>query len=274
LTLAGGSASGAVLQDAVQRLVPEIRVIGNNVTQLYRRDARTAYHLNCLDYGTPFLQTDPASGDEQADTPINFIVAIDFQNNIGCVPQDSYLDATNFSSLDLLITFADPTVMFSAAFDRTATLTGWMYSIVEQTTQPAPKVMRFQDFIAQEITATNPNFETPINIGNEIYQRFVLVTHDAGVRVNTILNSHNVISGEKYFHRQRIPRIVDWDFQWDVHDVDTNFEGVNPIFLTELGRINTGLMTSDVNSCKIITDVTVGAGTTMLYTHTDLLRLV
>ena len=277
ITIAGGTDSGVVNQDSVLRLIPEVKVIGDNVASFYRKHARMAYHLNKHDYGAPPWIAVCASGDEQANTEIGFMMVIDFQNNLGVVPQDSYLDATALKTLDMLITFADPTVMFSAAFDRTITVnSGWLYTIVEQTTQPAPRLIRFQDYIQQEITATMANFETKLNIGSEIYQRLSLYMTDAGVRESDIVNLTSLISGDKYHHRQVIRFPMDLLAQNLFASVETAniAAGILPMPLTELGRMNTGLITSDVNSAKLVHDVTVGAGTTMLETHTDLLRMV
>ncbi|MBA7495309.1 hypothetical protein ES702_05891 [subsurface metagenome] len=276
ITISGGAASGAVLQDAVLRLIPEVKIIGDNVASFYRDYARHAYHLNTNDYGAPFWLVDPTSGDE-ASYDIGFMMVIDFQNNIGFAPQDSYLDATALKTLDMLIQFADPTVMFDATFDRDIAVdSGWLYTIVEQDTQPAPRLLRFQDYKQQEITATMPNFETQLNVGSEIYQRLSFMTTDDTVRESDIINLTSIISGDKYHHRQVIRDPMDIVAQWALSGVEVGNQAAGFLVapLTRLGRVNTGLITSDVKSAKVIHDVTVGAATTMLYTHTDLMRLI
>lgn len=273
LVLAAGTTSGTISEDAVLLIMPKIEVIGDGVRVLFRKDAQALYWENTLEAGATGVLTNPTTGDAGSETiACNF--TINFQNNLGIIPADTYLPAHMFRTLQLIIDWGELDDMFSGANDRTKTIATsfGVRPVVYETNQPAPNKIRIQDFIEKEIASTQSDFSVDLLAEvNRVYQKFLFKTLDAGVRDNDVINTIDLITGEEFYHQQKIP----YDQLRNQNKTDLHLEtmpaGFAYLYLLEDQRFVSGLNVSDVKSAKLSLDVTVGGGTTMLRVYTDMI---
>lgn len=275
-TVAGASA-GAVLEDAVERLVQEVSVVGDGVTTLFRMDGRALRVKNTIELGCPPLNTDPTAA-TNGTYNVYLLLWIPFGNNMGIRAADTFLLAPAYRTLELRIKWGDPTDMFDAAFNGTCTipLSSGITPVIEETTEPTPVFLRIQDFTEKIITASQSDFEVDLPVGAKLFQDLMIRTLDADLRDDAILNYINLETGDSYFHLQNIPAA---QLQY-MNEAQFHLEAVESgyyyLYLLEDfgefrfdGRINSALQTFDVNTFKEKLDVTVGAGTTKLRTYWD-----
>lgn len=273
--ISGGLASGVVLDDAVQRLIKQIEVVGNGSVTLFRMAGRDLHFKNHNEYGTLPSITQPASGDEASHTLMANLM-IDFGNNIGVRPPDTNLPAMLFKSLELIIDWANPVDMFDTDHDRDNAIADsyGIRPVIFETNEPIPNSMRIQDFRDDIVSATQPEFVLDFTVGDRIYQVFMLrTTHTPTkknyVRNNAIVNFIDLTTDSKTYHLKTIP----FDQQQHINKLLSSYETVNAgiiyLYLLEDGRIISGLNTFDTNTCKMVLDVTVGTGVTAIRTIYD-----
>lgn len=270
VVLAGGSASGAVNTDSVMLIMPKIEIVANGMKVLFRQDAQTLYYKNQFEYGTPGAIAVPADGSAAAHSILCNMV-INFMNNVGHNVSDTFLPAHRFKSLDLLISWGDLDDMFTAACDRTKTMSSayGITPIIVETTEPEPKFIRVQDYIEDTITATSSDFQVELPVGAAIYQNLMFKTLDAGERDSDVINSITLETDSVTKHISNVPYDQYRNMNELNHGIDSLPAGFTYLPLTEEGRVTSGLNLGDVNQCKLHLDVTVGAGTTKLRTYMD-----
>jgi len=274
VVVSGGSASGTVVSDAVQRIIPKIEITGDGVAKLFRSDARGLYYKNTLESGVPPTTTPPTSGDA-ATYGIDLLLTIYFENNLGIRPADTYLVAPRYKTLELAVTWGTLTDMWEGTFDRNATMTTayGITPLLVETTEPVDvNWLRRQDYIEKEITATTDEFNVDLPLGDgRIYQAIMLGALDAGEQDSTLVNFINFETGSVYKHWQNIPGIELLYKNGFDHHLATNLTSYYYMLLTEDGRAPSGVQTFDVNTAQLKLDVTVGGGTTYLRAYTDFL---
>jgi len=262
----GAGTPGVAVEDPVAKLMPIIEVIGDGVAVLFRNDGQGLYYRNYLRYGCPPQTTapGPAAGDHE----INIVLTINFQNDIGIRPADTYLLASAFRSLELIVHWGSLADMFDTTRDFTQTMpaTDGIRPVIYETTQPRPVFMRFQDFTDRQVVATTAEFEIPLTIGDRIYQNFMWRSTDAEAnkgqtRSDAIINYIDIVTGENFRHYQMIP----YEQLRAINEKDFSLEamptGICDIYTLEDGRIPSGLNVNDVNTAKVVMDVTVGGVT-------------
>lgn len=270
VVVAGGAASGTIVEDAVQRLIQSIEVIGDGVVTLFRLTGRLMYYKNSFESGCPPYVLQPTTGDEGSEY-IGIILDLWFADNIGIRPPDTNLNSPAFKTLVLRINWGDPDGMYEGTYDRGATISNayGIRPILVETTKPAPIFLRLQDYIEKEVTATTREFVIEIPCGNRVYQALVVQTLDTQCKQSDIVNFTDIITGESFKHYQEIPFVQKQHFdEIDFHN-EAIIAGYNYHYLLEDGRIPSGVHTFDVNSAKMRFDVTVGAGTTLVQVAHD-----
>lgn len=270
LVLAAGSNSGTVNQDSVQLLIPNIEIYGDGSVLLHRSSARLLYWYNQFIFGTTGTLAVPATGDAGNHT-LSMELFIDFQNNIGRMPQDTLLVAPSFRSLTLNIQWGALADLFSAANDRTKSIstTYGITPIIYETTQPVSKAVRIMDYIRQQVTATATEFEIKLPVGNRLYQSTMFQTLDANVRESDIINYISLITNDNFRHYDRIPFVQLQRLNKRASALATLQAGLAHVYMLEDGLVTSGLQVYDTNSAKFMLDVTVGAGTTYVDVLTD-----
>lgn len=264
--LAAGSASGTVNQDSTMLIIPGIEIYGDGSVLLHRSTARLLYWYNQYVYGVAPTLAVPASGDAGNHT-LSLPFLIDFQNNIGRCPQDTFLNAPAFRSLTLHIQWGALANMFSAANDRTKSIatTYGITPVIHETTEPVGcGVVRVIDYIRKQVTATTSSLEQELPIGNRIYQALMFQTLDTNVRESDIINNISLISNSNARHIDRLPFVHQQRVNKTKLGLETLQAGLAHFNLLEDGLITSGLAVHDVNSAKLLFDVTVGAGTTYI----------
>ena len=273
----GAGTPGTALEDAVQRLIPLIEVIGDGIVAIKKFDARGLYYMNYRDAGCPPFTLAPTTG--AGNIPLSLCLTINFRNNLGIRPADTFLLAPAFRSLELVIHWGDLADMFDDTRDFTQTIaTAYGFRpVIYETTEPKPKYMRIEDYILKEVTATRPDFPIDLTVGNRIYQNFMWMSTDAEAnkgqsRSDAIINYINVITGENFRHFQEIP----YEQLQVINETDFSFEaipaGIANLYLLEEGRIPSGLNVVNLNTAKVMMDVTVGAVTpTFIRQYNDII---
>jgi hypothetical protein len=273
----GAGVAGTAREDAVSRIVPLIEVIGDGMVVLKRYDARGLYYLNYRDAGCPPFTLAPTTG--AGNIPIQLCLTIQFQNNLGIRPADTFLLAPAFRSLNLVIHWGSLADMFSTdrTFTQTMTTAYGFRPVIYETTEPKPIMLRIEDYIDKEVTATRTDFPIDLTVGNRTYQNFMWMSTDAEAtkgqtRSDAIINFINVVTGENFRHFQEIP----WDQLQVINEKDFSFEaipaGIGNLYLLEEGRVPSGLNVNDLNTAKVIMDVTVGAVTpTFIRQYNDII---
>lgn len=280
LVITGGSGAGDPVEDAILRLVPRIEVIGDGLTVLYRMDARGAYYKGNFESGCPQYILNPTD-DAAATYACGFNIDIFFTNNLGIRPVDTLLNAPAFRTLELSITWGEIDDMFVNE-DYTGAAISTAYGcrpIIYETTKPAPIFMRLQDYIEKEVTATTAEFYIDLPVGRRIYQAIMLRTLDAGCKESDIILFTDIVTGEKFYHYQHIPfvqkqRANEKDFGLEAVIAGHNYFNLleDAVYRpAEKGHVPSGLHVGDVNTAKILMDVVVGAGTTLIRAYTDVL---
>lgn len=279
VTVTGGSGAGLIDEDAALKLCPLIEVRANGVTTLFRMSAQDLYFKNTFEFGTRPYVLDPTD-DVAGDYEIGFFVRIDFRNNVGICPADTFLPAPLFKSLDLVVTWADPlTALFDSDADGTAAISSayGIRPVIHETTQPRPNLVRLQDYIEKEVTATTTEFWLDLPPGDRIYQDVMFKTMDTNtkagtVRENDIIRFINLITDEAFHHVQMLP----WENHQAANKVQYSLEdlyegaglcyppvdGLLYLYLLEDGRVKSGLNVFDVNTARFICDVVIGTATT------------
>jgi hypothetical protein len=79
------------------------------------------------------------------------------------------------------------------------------------------------------------------------------------------------VTGEKFNHFSNIPFIQLQNENKLAHHLETTPAGIAYLYLLEDGLVPSGLAVNDVNTAKLVADVTVGGGTTMLRTYYDMI---
>lgn len=266
----GGGAAGVVLEDSTLRLMPQIEVYGNGSILQHRSFARGLYYKNMYENGTLNHVLDPTAGAVNT-YPIDVELEISFENNIGLVPADSFLNAPAFNSLTLFIKWGDPSDCFDAAhtMDDAIAASFGVTPVVHETTEPVAKLTRITDWLQYEVTATRPRF--PIDLMDRVdrlYQAFVFMTRDTDCKENDIINEID-LQTSKGRHIEGLPFIQLQRMNKRECGLETIQDGLAYLNLLEHGRIPSGLQVLDVESAKLLLDVTVGTGETMIDVLTD-----
>jgi len=269
LVLSGGTTSGTVNEDATAKLISKIEVLADGVTTLRRFDGQGLYHRNWLENGCAAIQSVPASGDSGNHT-LSLNLDINFDNNIGLKPSDTFLLASAYRTLVLAVTWADPSVMFSTANDRTKSISNafGIRPIIYETTQPSPILMRFVDYIDKNVSASAAEFPIDIPIGNRIYQAFIFKSTEALVLSSAIINYFNLISGDKNIHYANLPDQQVLNMNKKQFSLENAKVGFYYLPMMENGRFVSGFSTVDINSAKWNLDVTAGAAS-VIRTYID-----
>lgn len=263
--LAGGANSGTVNQDSTLLLIPSIEIYGDGSVLLHRTTARLLYWYNQFVYGVPATLAVPATG-EAGNHTLSLALLIDFQNNIGRAPHDTFLNATAFRSLTLNIQWGLLASMFSAANDRTKSIatTYGITPVIYETTEPIANAVRVIDYLRKQVTATSAELEQELPIGNRLYQALMFQTLDTNVRESDIINFYSLMTNSNARHMDRIPFIQKQRENKTRLALETLQAGLCHVNLLEDGLITSGLQVHDINSAKLLFDVTVGAGTTYI----------
>jgi len=281
LVISGGSASGTVVADAPLQVIPEIRVQGNGSINLFRNDARGMYIKKGFEYSTKGYIVPPDSGAE-ATINIACFLHIDFQNNLGINPSDSFLPAYEFQSLNLIVRWGTLADMFEGGFDRDCAISTayGITAVIHEADLPTPKLIRIQDYIESEVTANRSNFPIDIDVGDMTYQAFMLLTTDAGCRESDIINLISLLASPKSVHLEELPFDLmqhsnKLQFAMESSAIGTVVDaGIVYLYMLEEGLITTGLNLKGINSCKFKLDVTVGTGTTIIRCYYDVMHPV
>jgi len=270
----GAGVAGTVAQDSVLHLMPRIEVIGNGSIVLFRGDSRGLYFKNMFEYGTINTIVVPGAG-TAATYPVDFEINIDFENNVGLVPGDSFLNAPAYTTLKLNILWAACAVCFDSDHTMVDTIAAnfGVTPVIYESTEPVARLVRIQDVIEKEITATTANFPVDLPLGDRIYQDAMFMTTDVdtgvAVRESDIVNYINLKTDDTFRHFDRIP----WIHLERINKRDCSLEvqkdGLAYLKLLEQGRITSGLQVIDTNSARLNFDVTVGTGETVLKVYTD-----
>ena len=269
--VAGGAASGTVVEDSVLILIPRIEIVGNGQT-IFNMDAQALYFMNQFEHNIAGSLLEPTSGDE-ATYPIYANMVISFENNIGRYPEDTFLPARLFKDLNIRFTYGTCNSMFEGTYDRGCTIAAsyGVTMIVIETTAPDPKFMRQQLFIEKTIAASQTDFPVDLPAGRYIYQKLLFKTLDANVRSNDIINKITVETDTSINNIKEIP--YDQLRKRNIFDhritVPTGFAY---LYLAEQGMLSTALNTSDINTLQLKLDVTKGSGTTLLRVYYDVIR--
>jgi len=270
----GAGAAGTVAQDSVLHLMPRIEVIGNGSIILFRGDARGQYFKNMFEYGTINTIVVPGAG-TAATYPIDFEINIDFENNVGLVPGDTFLNAPAYTSLKLNILWGACAVCFDSDHTMVDTIAAefGVTPVIYESTEPVARLVRIQDVIEKEITATIADFQVDLPLGDRIYQDVMFMTTDQATGVNVresdIINYINLKTDDKYRHYDGIPFIHLQRINKRDSSLETLKDGLAYLKLLEHGRIPSGLRVIDTNSARFSFDVTVGTGTTYVKLYTD-----
>lgn len=270
----GAGAAGLVAQDSVLHLMPRIEVYGNGSVLIFRSDARGLYYKNMFEYGTINTIVVPGAG-AAATYPVDMELEISFENNIGLVPADTFLNAPAFTSLTLSILWGNPADCFDSDHTMTDAIAAnfGVTPVIYETTEPVAKLIRIQDVISREVTATLANFPVDLPTGNTVYQAAMFMTTDhatgVDVRESDIINYIDLKTDEKYRHFDEIPFIHLQRINKRECSLETLKDGLAYLELLEQGRIPSGLQVVDTNSARFNFDVTVGTGVTMVNVYTD-----
>lgn len=281
MVISGGAASGSVLADAPLQAIPEVRVQGNGSIPIFRSTARGMYIKKGIEKGTKGMIVPPASGDE-ATVNVAVFLHIDFENNLGIRPQDSYLPAYLFQSLNLIVRWGTLTDMFDATFDRDCAISSayGMNIVINEADLPAPKLIRMQDYIEAEVTATRGNFPIELEVGDMTYQSFMFETLDADVRESDIINTISLLASPKSVHLEDLPFDLmqhsnKLQFGLESSAIGTVVDAGNVfLYMLEKGLLTTGLNLRGVKTCKFKLDVTVGSGTTIIRCYYDVMHVL
>ena len=273
--VAGGTASGTVCDDAVERLFNRIEIIGDGET-LYDWDGRGTYHINTLENRTLPQNTPPSSGDE-ATYDIDLLLGIPFANRQSIRPADTLLEAHRYKTLALKIHWGDPDGMFTGTYDRNCTIStsfGVTPIVKEVLSKVAVPYRRIRRQLEHTIAATSSDYPINFPVDRRIYQNLAFMTTDAGVRESDILNTINALrTGETFDHVKGIDDEALRYLNQRDHGLAAEIAGFYNLYLLDNGRIPTGIATFDVNSMRASLDVTVGTGTTKIYSYLDYLYL-
>jgi hypothetical protein len=262
VTLAAGSASGAVQEDATVSLISKIEIIANGVITLFRCSGKDLYYRNLLHYGIAGVVANPADGSAAAKT-LYANLHIDFQNNIGIVPADTFLPAMNFNTLQLVITFGTMAGMFNATCDRTKTMTSFsLRPVIFETLEPSPQFIRFFDTMDVNVPTTTGDQVIKLNSNvPRIYQEFIFHVKEGAadiVRSNGILNFVNLTTDEAIYNLNMLPN-VQWLNYTQMLNGIAKPTGIYQFNLLEDGRIPSGLDVEKINQANFHIDVTAGA---------------
>ncbi len=269
--VSGGAASGTVVEDSTMILIPRIEIEGNGQT-IFNMDAQALYYMNQFEHSIAGSILEPTAGDE-ATYPIYVNMIISFENNIGRFPEDTFLPARLFKTLNMRFTFGACNDMFEGTYDRGCTIAAsyGVTPIVIETTAPDPKFIRQQLYIEKTIAANQTDFPVDLPAGRYIYQKLLFKTLDAKVRSNDIINSITVETDTSINNIKTIP--YDQLRKRNIYDhritVPTGFAY---LYLAEQGMLSTALNTSDINTLQLKLDVSVGSGATKLYVYYDVIR--
>ncbi len=273
----GAGTAGTALEDAVCRVIPLIEVIGDGMVILKRYDARGLFYMNYRDAGAPPFTLAPTTG--AGNIPLSLCLTINFQNNLGIRPADTFLLAPAFRSLNLVIHWGSLANMFddTRTFTQTIATAYGFRPVIYETTEPNPIMLRLEEYIDKEVTATRTDFPIDLTVGNRIYQNFMWMTTDAEAnkgqtKEDGIINYINVVTGENFRHFQEIP----WDQLQVINEKDFSFEaitaGIANLYLLEEGRMPSGLNVVDLNTAKVMLDVTIGDTTpTFIRQYNDII---
>jgi hypothetical protein len=264
VTLSGGTTSGTVTEDATPQLLSLIEVWGDGTIPLFRSDGVGLYYKNYFETGQAPSIANPADGSAAANA-VYATFDIWFENNIGLVPADSFLNASNYRTLRLYITWNTLASMFSGTNDRTKASTALkLTATVFESSQPNPQYLRIQDFMIDTITASKNSYNLgggSLPVGNRIYQSFMLKTIDTAARANTVLNNINLLGGDKIYHIQNYQWTPGRRQQKNDFSITTLPDGVSYLYLLENGRIPSGFTVADLNTAYLQGDVTYNSGT-------------
>ena len=273
VVVAGGSASGTVVEDALLLVMPKIEVVVNGLTPIFKMDAQALYWKNRFEHRIPAALTAPATGAEGTSNLVCNLT-IHFGNNVGRNYSDSFLPLDLFRTTELFVTWGALNDMFTGTYDRAATVaaTYGLRPVFYETTGPRPAFVRIQNYIEKEISATQTDFPVDLSYNtNKIYQNLFFKTLDAGARDSDVINYISIETDETTTHINRIP----YDQLRNINEVDFQIDALPAGFaylpLSEEGMIKSGLNVFDVKKTKMTLDVTVGAGTTMLRVYEDMM---
>jgi hypothetical protein len=255
-------ADATLSHEGVKNLAAKLEVVGNGKEQIKNYRGANCFDLAKVDYGTVPPSTEITV--TVAGTPANF--EIYYPINFGDVGSyrvtDTYLDARQFSSLDLrivlgsvadLLTIGGATLAWSnlkaEVYVRSATRGEGNFGIAKEST------------IRSVVSASNTSFQIPLTVGNRIRRLFVK-TLDGGDPQNDIINNLILRSGTNVFA----------DAPWEYYraqnkldyEIETLDDGVIVVDMCTDGRKMEALPTEGFNQLDLELDVTVGAGTTIV----------
>jgi len=183
-TVSGVSTAGTVLDTAVARLMPSIRLMADGRSAIKSYPARMAWNIASMYRGTDPEHTPPADGENGAKA-IAISVPLEFSARRAHPSALTRLDTRRFKSLQLEVTFAAPGAgtLFSSDHDGTSAVTNGLLEIYyEQLAGPGAAPGKF---ILQEqhipilyAAAVAEHFEE-LSLG-KAYRRIPILTEDDG----------------------------------------------------------------------------------------------
>lgn len=262
-TITVGTADAtAAPDDAVQRYLRNIEVVGAGKEVIKSFSGRMAYLLGQIDYKTPPQRSAAAvsTGAQtfEVDIPINF-ATVGTRN-----PADTYLDSRRFPSLDLRITCGDEqTDILTKDTTTTLTLSSTQIEIFARQASQGTGAFGFAKEHTRQrtISADNTAEQVLLSVGNP-YKRIAIMTTDAGVRQSDIVNNIKLKSGVAVF-----ADVTD-EFLQGQNKLDyqqaTMPDGFYVLDLCTDGLKSESLRTKNMSQLELELNVSVGTGTTIV----------
>ena len=260
-------------------VVKRIDIIANNTDVIKSISGRELWWLNKKWYGVNPRVT-PALGDGATANPsFDSLLILPFWMPQSVRPIDTALDSRELSSLKVEVTWGQYTDINSAASAWTGEPTLEVHSLESFNAKGPFSQWRMYE-IEKEITASNPRFQIQLPVG-PVYRGFDIVTTDAGVEQNDILNNLKVVSGTTVFLDQpeAVLRMADdirngqvrglddgasAAFTEDKRSTEANREARYHVDLVTDGFLSEGIATLGFSEFELECDVTVGGGTTKI----------
>jgi len=264
MAVSGGATNGALTDEGVLNLLPEIALVGDGRVYLKRAPAKILTQKGRVWTGVDPFQSDPAVG--VGTNAFSFDVPLWFEN-VFSRPYDTMLDSAKYSRLELQLLWGTVGDLIQGG-DRAEVLQNVQAAVMsfESIVSPFKKYGTHLDHVIdREVTASTDRFLIELPTGNIIPFLTLLSTdQDANgkdVAQDDIINYVTIRGRSGVVYMDRVP----WLHLKGENQVesgirpDTGYAYINP---TEDGLLSTAFVTNPDDDLILELDVTKGTNET------------